>query len=194
MDSKTNRPVFGKYLENHSLGGSMRSKLHSIAASAIIALVACSCKPIIENQIHASPSPGASPSGSTGSLILDVSAIAPCITNSDAPVPKAYLYATSVTVGILTSTSGTNVIAPVTQTLDLNNTGGSGTGTLTAITGIPVGAGYYVYVNVYNSAYGTNRTVSGYQSGVTISENASTDINIVCTPYLPSTITPNISV
>jgi hypothetical protein len=201
MESNTGKPfhknafrrIERTHTETKPNGGTMSIIQRFIAASAVIAVLICSCAPVIVKSTGGSPDTGAATPETAGSLLLDISAIAPCIKNSNAPGAKAYLYATSVTVRIV-SGSGENVISPVTRTLSLSNSGGSGTASLDPINSIPVGSGYVVYVDVYNSAYGTGRTVSGHKSGVAIAENAMTAINITCTPYSPSTITPNAGV
>jgi hypothetical protein len=156
---------------------------------AVIFLALCACKNPVADSANGvtSPEPTAH---AVGSLTLGISVISPYIQNSSAPVSRAYLYATSVTVSVQTS-SGTNVVTPVSQTLSLSNTTGSTTSTLSAIPNIPVGTGYRIIVDIYSSASGTAKLVSGTATGVAIAEGVSTPVSVTCTPSTPTSLSFN---
>lgn len=172
------------------------SRNFRVPASAIIAFCAAALLSACFNpytQVNPSPSPSEEPSQPRGLLAVNITAIAPWLRESSTIASRAYLYATSVTVEVETSL-GVAVIPPVTQTLSLSNGTGSSTGTLATIPNVLVGSNYTVSVSVMNSAYSAvNPVVAGSVSSVTIEEDLTTTVDIVCTPSSPVTITANVS-
>ncbi len=152
-----------------------------------------------------STTPGSSSNSSnTGSLTINIPSVAKWITastslsqfsatgvtGSQSRTSRALLYATSVTISLTTS-SGSNVISPVTQQLSTTASSTQSSASLSQITNIPVGT-YTATVSVYNSAYSTySPTVKGSAS-VTITANTNTTAQITCLPYSAFSLTANV--
>lgn len=164
--------------------------------STILVLSSC--------QVPTSTSSPSNNSSSTGSLTINIPSVAKWITassslpqisatgvaGSQSGTSRALLYATSVTISLTTS-SGSNVISPVTQQLSTTASSTQSSASLSQITNIPVGT-YTVTVSVYNSVYSTYYpTVTGSAS-VTIAANTNTTAQITCLPYSTNSLTPNV--
>lgn len=136
--------------------------------------------------------PEPEPEIETGSLSINLPSIAPWLRsiNPDTTAARAYLYATSVKVVVL---SGSTIVWQKTQSLSLTNTDGSST-SLQNLTGIPAGTGYTVWVYIYNSVVSSsNSVVRGSKEGIDILNGETTNAEIVCLPSSSSALTANIT-
>ncbi|OHE75648.1 MAG: hypothetical protein A2413_11290 [Treponema sp. RIFOXYC1_FULL_61_9] len=130
--------------------------------------------------------------GQTGSLTVNVSAIAPWLKAGADRASRAYLYATSVKVSVRNS-NGTNIISPVTLSTNLIPSSGTGSSTLQAIDNIPIGSDYQVTVEIFNSNFSSSASSIGSKSQVSIADGQTTTVDVVCVPNLDNLITVNVA-
>ncbi len=125
----------------------------------------------------------------SGSITISLSYMSQVLQDYFDSQSRALLYTNSALIEIQDS-DGNDIVDPVTVNLSTSSSFENNSVEVTTINDIPSGTDYTVKISIYNSAVSTTEPiVTGSADPVTIFNNNTTNVSIVCLPENPITIT-----